>query len=47
VTAEPWFALANGAGAVTAVSYGDSGAGRVIAARGGGGGAPPHGRKRP
>ena len=33
VTAEPWFTLANGAGAVTAVSYGDSGAGRVIAAR--------------
>ncbi len=33
VVAEPWFSLANGAGAVTAVSYGDSGAGRVIAAR--------------
>jgi phosphate transport system permease protein len=33
VTAEPWFVLANGEGAVTAVSYGDSGAGRVIAAR--------------
>jgi phosphate transport system permease protein len=39
VTAEPWFALANGAGAVTAVSYGDSGAGRVIAARRGEGAA--------
>lgn len=37
VTAEPWFSLANGAGAVTAVSYGDSGAGRVIAARRGDG----------
>jgi phosphate transport system permease protein len=33
VTAEPWFTLANGEGPVTAVSYGDSGAGRVIAAR--------------
>lgn len=33
VTAEPWFQLSNGAGAVTAVSYGDSGAGRVIAAK--------------
>jgi phosphate transport system permease protein len=32
VTAEPWFQLSNGSGAVTAVSYGDSGAGRVIAA---------------
>ncbi|MDP3850115.1 MAG: ABC transporter permease subunit [Luteolibacter sp.] len=33
VTAEPWFSLKHGEGAVTAVSYGDSGAGRVIAAR--------------
>ena len=33
VTEEPWFVLANGAGPVTAVSYGDSGAGRVIVAK--------------
>ncbi len=33
VTAEPWFSLSTGTGAVTAVSYGDSGAGRVIVAR--------------
>ncbi len=33
LTEEPWFVLANGAGAVTAVSYGDSGAGRVIVAK--------------
>ena len=33
VTLEPWFPLANGAGSVTAVSYGDSGAGRVIIAK--------------
>ncbi len=30
---EPWFVLANGAGPVTSVSYGDSGAGRVIVAK--------------
>ena len=39
VTAEPWFSLSHGAGAVTAVSYGDSGSGRVIAARRGEGAA--------
>lgn len=33
VTPEPWFALEHGAGPVTAVSYGDSGAGRVVAAK--------------
>ncbi len=33
LTAEPWFTLAKGAGAVTAVSYGDSGADRVIVAK--------------
>lgn len=33
VTLEPWFTLEHGLGPVTAVSYGDSGAGRVIAAR--------------
>lgn len=33
VTLEPWFPLVNGTGPVTAVSYGDSGADRVIAAR--------------
>jgi phosphate transport system permease protein len=33
VTLEPWFTLQHGSGPVTAVSYGDSGAGRVIAAR--------------
>ena len=31
--AEPWFTLQNGAGPVTAVSYGDSGGGRVIVAK--------------
>ncbi len=30
---EPWFALANGAGPVTLLSYGDSGGGRVIVAK--------------
>jgi phosphate transport system permease protein len=30
---EPWFVLTHGAGPVTAVSYGDSGAGRVIVAK--------------
>lgn len=39
VTPEPWFTLSHGAGAVTSVSYGDSGAGRVIAAKRGGGAA--------
>jgi phosphate transport system permease protein len=33
VTPEPWFSLEKGAGPVTAVSYGDSGAGRVIIAK--------------
>ena len=33
LTEEPWFVLATGAGPVTAVSYGDSGAGRVIVAK--------------
>ncbi len=33
VTAEPWFTITEGAGPVTAVSYGDSGAGRIIAAK--------------
>lgn len=33
VIAEPWFVLSGGEGPVTAVSYGDSGAGRVIAAK--------------
>lgn len=33
VALEPWFTLANGSGPVTAVSYGDSGAGRVIVAK--------------
>ncbi len=37
VSAEPWFALQNGSGPVVAVSYGDSGAGRVIVAKRGGG----------
>jgi phosphate transport system permease protein len=40
VSAEPWFALQKGAGPVTAVSYGDSGAGRVIVARRGEGDTP-------
>jgi len=39
VTPEPWFTLQHGSGPVTAVSYGDSGAGRVIAARRGEGGS--------
>jgi len=40
VVEEPWFVLEHGAGPVTAVSYGDSGADRVIIAkRGEGGGA--------
>ena len=33
ITLEPWFTLTHGAGPVTAVSYGDSGAGRAIAAK--------------
>jgi phosphate transport system permease protein len=33
LTEEPWFALSHGTGPVTAVSYGDSGAGRVIVAQ--------------
>ncbi len=33
VTLEPWFTPTKGAGAVTEVTYGDSGAGRVIAAK--------------
>jgi len=37
VRPEPWFPLSKGEGAVTAVSYGDSGAGRVIAAKRGAG----------
>ncbi len=36
---EPWFVLTNGVGPVTAVSYGDSGAGRVIVAKRGEGSA--------
>jgi phosphate transport system permease protein len=36
LTEEPWFSLVHGQGAVTAVSYGDSGAGRVIVAKRGG-----------
>ncbi len=39
LTAEPWFELTHGSGAVTAISYGDSGAGRVIAAKRGQGAA--------
>jgi phosphate transport system permease protein len=39
VKAEPWFMLATGEGPVTEVSYGDSGAGRIIAARRGEGAA--------
>jgi phosphate transport system permease protein len=34
---EPWFSLAHGSGPVTAVSYGDSGAGRVIVSKRGAG----------
>jgi phosphate transport system permease protein len=37
VLAEPWFVLENGTGPITAVSYGDSGAGRVIVAKRGDG----------
>lgn len=37
VTVEPWFTLQKGAGPVTAISYGDSGAGRVIVAKRGSG----------
>lgn len=37
VLEEPWFVLANGSGPVTALSYGDSGSGRVIVAKRGGG----------
>jgi phosphate transport system permease protein len=33
VSLEPWFTLAHGAGPVTAVSYGDSGSGRVVVAK--------------
>lgn len=33
LTEEPWFTLSHGAGPVTGVSYGDSGAGRVIVAK--------------
>lgn len=33
VTLEPWFVLQDGAGPVSAVNYGDSGAGRVIIAK--------------
>ncbi len=33
ITTEPWFALENGSGPVTALGYGDSGAGRVIVAK--------------
>ena len=33
LTGEPWFVLAHGTGPVTALSYGDSGAGRVIVAK--------------
>lgn len=33
VLLEPWFSLTTGSGPVTAVSYGDSGAGRVIVAK--------------
>ncbi len=33
LTDEPWFVLANGSGPVTALSYGDSGSGRVIVAK--------------
>ena len=33
LTEEPWFVLTHGTGAVTGVSYGDSGAGRVIVAK--------------
>jgi phosphate transport system permease protein len=37
ITLEPWFTLEHGTGAVTAVSYGDSGAGRAIVAKRGSG----------
>ncbi|HPE35666.1 MAG TPA: CBS domain-containing protein, partial [Spirochaetales bacterium] len=37
VTPEPWFPLKSGAGPVTAVSYGDSGSGRIIVAKRGAG----------
>ncbi|MCP5544339.1 MAG: ABC transporter permease subunit [Akkermansiaceae bacterium] len=37
VTPEPWFPLKSGAGPVTAVSYGDSGGGRIIVAKRGAG----------
>jgi phosphate transport system permease protein len=37
LTEEPWFTLTHGAGPVTAVNYGDSGAGRVIVAKRGAG----------
>jgi phosphate transport system permease protein len=37
VTPEPWFTLKHGTGPVTAVSYGDSGAGRAIVAKRGNG----------
>jgi len=33
VTLEPWFTLTHGEGPVTAVSYGDSGSGRVVVAK--------------
>ena len=33
ITEEPWFTLQHGSGPVTALSYGDSGAGRVIVAK--------------
>ena len=33
VVLEPWFTLTHGAGPVTAVSYGDSGSGRVVVAK--------------
>ena len=33
ITPEPWFTLENGSGPVTAIGYGDSGAGRVIIAK--------------
>jgi phosphate transport system permease protein len=37
LTLEPWFSLSHGEGPVNAVAYGDSGAGRVIAAKRGAG----------
>src|SRR5690606_967080 len=39
ITAEPWFPLTVGEGPVTALSYGDSGAGRIIVAKRGTGDA--------